>query len=143
NFVDFELLKIHQKKSWILNSNYAEILIKPKNGHGIRKVDGYVIIIPKDEEEEDTDSFKAFKYTSALFSYQGYSKKNIKEDAFEFSNVSGKTLNPFIDIPVDIIKQEYNIVFSVHELIIDDKYIDVSLEKVPIEMKTFLKHKGN
>lgn len=135
NFLDFELLQIFEQETWLLNENYAEILIKPKNGHGVRRVAGSVKIVPKDMEGE-VGRYN-YEYADANFSYRGFTKKNVK-----VTGVDGRfkeSLSSFLNIPINIIKQKYNIAFYVDELVIDDQYVDVKLDSVPYLMRYFIK----
>lgn len=141
NFLELELLKVFEARSWIGTNVSAEILLKPKNGHSIRKISGYVVVIPKDEDEKEFEDSESFNYPSAFFLYSGYTKRNVKEVATQSSLSQIESLNPFLNIPINIIKQKHKIKFEVNELIIDDRYIDVELENIPIEMKMLLRNK--
>lgn len=141
NFVDFELLKIFERTIWVSNNTYAEVLIKPKNGNGIRKVVGSVIIMPKSEENSESETLDIYKYPQAYISYNGYTKTNVRDDAMETTFPGITPLSSFLNIPIKIIAQKHLIKFEINELVIDHTYVDVSFEKVPAEMSMVFKYK--
>src|SRR5690606_18796913 len=49
----------------------------------------------------------------------------------------------FFNIPVEILEQKYDVSYHVLELVIEDKYVDVRFEEVPITMLEVFREKGD
>lgn len=133
NFVEFEPIEVYRKKDWISFNTYVTLKVIPKNNNTIRRIMGDVYFLPKITEYDTLSSLLLPSRKSAFFTYNGNSKNDFSINARNTSN----ELIDVIDLPIEIIKQKYNIEFYLSELVISDKYIDVGFEKVPYSMKRY------
>jgi hypothetical protein len=131
NFLDIELLKIYEKRIWVSRYTYLDFMFKPKNGVGIRKIAGYIYFFPKSEKYDSLSITQQEPKKAAFFSFTGYNKKDFKysgsSNGYELSDLEG--------IPVEILMQKYDLRYRIHELVIDDKFIDSRFDSVPYSMK--------
>ncbi|MGM1429991.1 hypothetical protein ACS126_12090 [Sphingobacterium lactis] len=101
----------------------------------IRAVSGFLIFDEKSKENEEplTGAING----NAFFSFKGLASTLINIEAQEV--LPAHNLSPFIDLPKEIVEQKFEAKFEVAELIVKDRYIDVTLEKVPVEFIMFKK----
>lgn len=131
NFLEIEVRKVYEKRVWVNSYTYVDLLIKPKNNFGIRKITGYVYFLPKEEKFDSLEVIMLSRHKeNAFFSFSGYKKNQFNEEALDSQN----NLDKILDLPVDLIRQKYNIHFSLSDLVIDDKFIDSDFSEVPNEM---------
>lgn len=128
NYLELSFLKVFKKEGWLGTERVAEILITPKNHNSIRAVSGYLFIMDKNKIEKKQELIGGLD-GSAFFSFKGYTNSNAVTEAGEITN--NYRLLEFIDIPKEIILQKYEVDFKVTDLIVEDRYVDVSFEKVP------------
>lgn len=138
DFITINLLSIVSEKDWMgLDRFYANLSITGKNSNVVRKVSGYLYFEnvgdkPKTENE--------YMQESSIFSYTGNPKGSLLVKGFDIDNYRNDETNlrELVNIPVEIIKQKYNIRFSLQYLIINNKYIDVKFEKIPYYASKYL-----
>jgi len=131
NFLEIDVLKVSEEMVWFSRYTKVNLLVKPKNGVGIRKLSGYVHFLEKNEELDSLSNFSIVHKKKAYFSFSGYTKKEFNISASHYQN----DLTSIEDLPAEIIKQKYKIRFRVNELVIDDGYVDVKFDSVPNTMK--------
>ena len=109
NFLEIEVEKVSKKTTWLNSYTSFDLIFKPKNNIGIRKISGYVTFLPKTEEFDSLDYSTPILGKSAFFSFSGFSKGVFNV----FTTESNKDLSYLNDLTVDLIKQKYKIHFFV------------------------------
>jgi hypothetical protein len=137
NFIEIEVQRVSKKTAWVNSYTSVDLIFKPKNNTGIRKIQGYVYFLPKSEKFDSLDFSAAAVGKSAYFSFSGFSKGVFRDFALD----TQRNLYDLEDLSGDLIKQKFNIHFMVHELVIDDRFIDTDFEEVPTIMKEVLRGK--
>jgi len=135
NFLEIDVLKVSELESFVSRYTNVELLIRPKNGVGIRKVSGRVYFLPKTEKFDSLETYLNRLDRGAYFSYSGYKKSEFKDNAMD----TQRNLSELEDLPIELIKEKFNIHFSISELVTDDKFVDSSFEEVPREMIQVIK----
>lgn len=134
NFVEIEPQKIYEQLDWTSFNTYVTLIFTPKNGNTIRKFSGTVHFVPIETEYDTLSRLLNSSRMYAHFFYKGNSKNNFQH----YASTSSKELNKIEGLPMDIIKQKYNIVFYPIELVIEDRFIDVSFEEIPNDIRSYL-----
>ncbi|MGJ1206384.1 hypothetical protein [Sphingobacterium lactis] len=134
-FLKLDFVKVYEKENWLGSDRIAQIAITPLNGNMIRAVSGYLIFDEKSKENEEP--LTGVINGNAFFSFKGLASTLINIEAQEV--LPSHNLSAFIDLPKEIVEQKFEVKFEVAELIVKDRYIDVTLEKVPIEFIMFKK----
>lgn len=134
NFVRIEVKGVETKIEWGNTMVYVPLEFTPINNNIIRKIGGSLSFVPIGDKY-DTLSFAGnTSKLAAFFSFTGNTKGKFKNTAStvskEFYGIEG--------LPIEIIQQKYNIVFHPTELVIEDRFVDVSMSEIPYIFRRYL-----
>src|SRR5690606_27880498 len=68
NFVEIEVSRIYEQTVWVRQNNMVDLIFTAKNGHGIRKISGYVYFLPKEVKFDPLKSYYPME-KQAYFSF--------------------------------------------------------------------------
>ncbi len=133
-YVELEFIKAYERERWIGTELVAEIKATPINGNVVCSIKGYLVFKPKGEQfQEGVGISLGDAYFTERYPYT-------ESFIIEANDYTKEQLRNYINLPKFIIDQKYDTYFNLSELILLDRYVDVSLDSIPENFKRLLEY---